>query len=62
MNHESPQWFISSRDFVFCFYEMSHTNRDVFLTYKSMIIPLIMGLPNVYVDRARTIGEQEGGA
>ena len=32
---------ISSRDFAFGFLKRPRTNRDVFLTYKPMIIPLI---------------------
>ena len=32
---------IISHDFVFCFPKKPHTNGDVFLTYKSMINPLV---------------------
>ena len=32
---------INSHDFAFCFPKWSHTNGDVFITYKPMIIPLI---------------------
>ena len=42
--HNSMIWFIlsvSSNDFTFGFPKRPHTNRDIFFTYKVMIIPLI---------------------
>ena len=40
-NHEPPQWYdiVSSHGFALGFPEKPHTNGDVFLTYKPMIIP-----------------------
>ena len=40
-NHGPPQWYDIVHDFVLGFPKGSHTDRDVFLTYKPMIISLI---------------------
>ena len=66
-NHEPPQWYDiihfehKLSCFVFGFPKNSHTNEDVFLTYKPMIIPLVsqcgtpsqqfLAVPNIFYEK-----------